>query len=526
MKCERFWGKCIFSFIIVCILTIIPAFDSFAMENHFTDVKPKDYFYTSVMWAVENGITSGTSETTFSPNNNCNRAQMVTFLWTVSGKPGHTILTSPFSDVKEKDYFYDAVLWAYENGVTSGVSKTMFGSSQTVTRAQAVTLMWKLEKAPVVSFAAFDDVASTSYYAKAVAWAASYGITSGTGDNRFSPDAPCKRGQIVTLLYRWKSLIMAKDHGAIPNDGNDDTEAINKAIEQAAAVEGGANVYLSAGTYVIDGVRGIQMRSNTGLMMDKDTVLQVKANSEDSYFVIHIENVDNVTVSGGKIEGEKNIHTGSSGEWGHGIGIIDGRNVKIQDMAIMSNWGDGIYLGTGVLDDELYGCDKISITGCSIMNNRRSNISIVDADNVTIANCYIANAQGTAPQCGINIEPNRNSAGIITEDCICKNIYVNNTTIDTVTKGNIMGQFFCFMTAAYGDTTTVTCDNLNINNCRLNGDCGNFSGRNCSITNTAILGTFYCERPTNLNGVTYMAIAYEEDPVTEKLNIPTEHGWY
>lgn len=172
-------------------------------KNPFIDVKSGDYFYDAVLWAVEQKITSGTSATTFSPAVSCTRAQMVTFLWRAAGSPKVENVSNPFTDVKLSSYNYDAVLWAVKNGVTSGTSATTFHPDNTVTRGQTVTFLYRNAGSPdVETMGSFSDVAATSYYAQAVAWAVKNGITTGVGNGKFAPDADCTRAQIVTFLYR------------------------------------------------------------------------------------------------------------------------------------------------------------------------------------------------------------------------------------------------------------------------------------------------------------------------------------
>lgn len=168
----------------------------------FTDVYESDYYYDAVLWAVENGVTNGTSSVTFSPDANVSRAQMVTFLWRAAGSPEPQSSVNPFTDVSSSAYYYDAVLWAVENGITNGTSATTFGPESAVSRAQAVTFLWRSASSPIVSGGSFADVADDAYYAQAVAWAAQEGITSGTGGNNFSPDLIVSRAQAVTFLYR------------------------------------------------------------------------------------------------------------------------------------------------------------------------------------------------------------------------------------------------------------------------------------------------------------------------------------
>ena len=174
-------------------------------QNPFVDVKEGAYYYDAVLWAVEQKITSGTSATTFSPDASCTRAQMVTFLWRAAGSPKVENGKNPFTDVKADAYYYDAVLWAVEKGVTSGTSATTFSPDATVTRGQTVTFLYRNAGSPEVSGTMpFTDVEADAYYAKAVQWAVQQKITTGTSETTFSPISDCTRGQIVTFLYRAK----------------------------------------------------------------------------------------------------------------------------------------------------------------------------------------------------------------------------------------------------------------------------------------------------------------------------------
>lgn len=179
-----------------------PAIIGDSSKFNFHDVNRFDYFYDAVKWAVDHDITSGTGRFTFSPNAACTRAQTVTFLWRAAGSPRPASTVNPFTDVHYGDYFYQAVLWAVENGITMGTSATTFSPDATVTRAQVVTFLWRANGQPAAWNSGFTDVSADAYYAKAVAWAVQNGITTGTGFGVFSADAACTRAQIVTFLYR------------------------------------------------------------------------------------------------------------------------------------------------------------------------------------------------------------------------------------------------------------------------------------------------------------------------------------
>ena len=166
----------------------------------FTDVPANSWYAGAVAWAVEQGITSGTSDTTFSPNVSCTRAQMVTFLWRASGTP-EIGTTSPFSDVSADAYYYDAVLWAVEQGITGGTGGGKFSPDTPCTRAQMATFLWRANgSTEVTGTTPFSDVSAETYYYNAVLWAYEQNITNGTGGGKFSPDATCTRAQMVQML--------------------------------------------------------------------------------------------------------------------------------------------------------------------------------------------------------------------------------------------------------------------------------------------------------------------------------------
>ena len=171
----------------------------------FRDVDFSDYFYKPVMWAVRHHpqITNGVTEYLFMPGSTCTRGQVVTFLWRAMGCPEPASAVNPFTDVQPSDYFCKAVLWANEQGITNGTSATTFGANDACTRAHVVTFLWRAEGKPAAGSAnPFGDVPSGQYYTEAVLWAVSRNITNGTGPAVFSPGSPCTRGQVVTFLYR------------------------------------------------------------------------------------------------------------------------------------------------------------------------------------------------------------------------------------------------------------------------------------------------------------------------------------
>ncbi|MBQ4551037.1 MAG: S-layer homology domain-containing protein, partial [Oscillospiraceae bacterium] len=172
-------------------------------ENPFIDI-PEDEFYTEpVLWAVGKGITTGTTATTFTPYRIVTRGEALTFLWRAMGSPEPNLTINPFTDVRETDYCYKAVLWAAQNGITAGVGDNRFAPTQECNRAQILTFMWRAMGKPVSTVeVAFNDVQPGAYYYVAVAWAVEQGITVGTGGGAFGVSVLCNRAQVVTFLYR------------------------------------------------------------------------------------------------------------------------------------------------------------------------------------------------------------------------------------------------------------------------------------------------------------------------------------
>ena len=285
------------------------------------------------------------------------------------------------------------------------------------------------------------------------------------------------------------------DYGAIPGDGVNDLKGINDAI-LAARDAGGGTVTMPAGDFTItlDGMGGngygLELWSNVTLQMDKNTKLNVTGNSYGNYEVIRIKGMSNVTVTGGQLLGEKSKHNKSGdGNDGHGIVIRDSENVKITNMTIKNNWGDGIYIGN--LQEPGKGGVNVKITNCTIAGNRRNNIAIVHGTNVTIDKCTIKKAKGVQPQCGINIEPNTNG-GNIASDQMCKNINIKNTKVTCVTTG-VDNNYFALqiMNPYFQSNDVAIAKKVNIVNCDLKGDVGNYAGKSVTFKKCKIKGTLY-----------------------------------
>ena len=186
-------------------VTIKASFVEEVPEQIFKDVPANAYYYEAVKWAQEKGITGGIGNGLFGPNDPCTRAQIVTFLWRAAGSPAPKNTGTAFGDVKLGSFYEQAVAWAVENGITGGTGEGMFSPDATCTRAQSVTFLYRASGSPAVSDKAeFSDVSTTAFYADAVAWAAKKGITTGIGGGLFGSGNDCTRGQIVTFLWRCK----------------------------------------------------------------------------------------------------------------------------------------------------------------------------------------------------------------------------------------------------------------------------------------------------------------------------------
>lgn len=198
----------IFLALIMTVSLFSFAMPQTASAESFADVSETAYYYNAVCWAVSSGITKGTGASLFSPNTPCTRAQAVTFIWRAQGCPEATVKENPFADVSKNSFCYEAVLWAAENGITTGTSPNAFSPNKACTRAEIVTFMWRAQGCPTPAAAEcpFVDVAEDAYYYDAVLWATENGITLGTTDTTFSPNKVCTRAQIVTLLYRMVQL--------------------------------------------------------------------------------------------------------------------------------------------------------------------------------------------------------------------------------------------------------------------------------------------------------------------------------
>ncbi len=285
------------------------------------------------------------------------------------------------------------------------------------------------------------------------------------------------------------------DYGAVADDGANDLEAIQKAID-AASDAGGGTVTFPSGDFTITlgGMNGngygLELKNNISLKMESNTKLTVTPNNYGNYEAVRIKGISNVSITGGQIIGDKNSHQKSGdGNDGHGIVIKDSNNVRIDSVTIKDCWGDGIYIGN--LSDGSKGASNVDIYNCIVDGNRRNNIAIIHGTNVTIDKCTVKKAKGVQPQCGINIEPNTNN-GSLASSQMCKNITIKNTKVTCVKKG-VDNNYFALqiMNPYFQKNNNAVAKNVKIINCNLGGDVGNYAGKKVVVKKTKIKGTFY-----------------------------------
>ena len=274
----------------------------------FDDVKDTSkFYYAPVYWAVnhEPQITNGATATTFNPDGACTRGHVVTFLWRAAGEPAPSSTASPFTDLKESAFYYNAVLWAVENGITTGASKTSFAPGKPCTRGQIVTFLWRFKGSPEPTSTEnpFADVKADGFYYKAVLWAVENGVTSGTGKGKFSPDSTCTRGQVVTFLYRAAGdAVKIGFLGEVTLVGEDMNAATFKGIQEFAKKNGCEAVsYTPEDLEDIDSIKaavdkavegGCKLVVMTGFMFMDACMESAEAHPDVSFLLLDVTKYD------------------------------------------------------------------------------------------------------------------------------------------------------------------------------------------------------------------------------------------
>ena len=267
------------------------------------------------------------------------------------------------------------------------------------------------------------------------------------------------------------NYVTPQDFGAKGDNESDDTDAINQAIGSLSTEHD--TLYIPDGSYRVNTIQKINLRSDIKVILGSNAKLIAIPNGEKSYCILSLRGLNNVSISGGQLYGDRYEHQGSEGEWGHGIGIFDSTDIVLDGIKIFNCWGDGIYLGSDHEWTQDAGCSKIIIQNCELAGNRRNDLSIVSADYVTLKNCIFRDANGTDPQFGVDIETNYESNPN-------QHIYIDNCTFYGNAKGSVL------INSAAND--------VQISNSVLNGNFINYAGTDVVLSNTTVNGDAYCRK--------------------------------
>ena len=265
--------------------------------------------------------------------------------------------------------------------------------------------------------------------------------------------------------------VTPQDFGAKGDNENDDTDAINQAIGSLSTEHD--TLYIPDGSYRVNTIQKINLRSDIKVILGSNAKLIAISNGEKSYCILSLRGLNNVSITGGQLFGDRYEHQGSEGEWGHGIGVFDSSNIILDGIKIFNCWGDGIYLGSDHEWTQDAGCSNIIIQNCELAGNRRNGLSIVSADYVTLKNCIFRDANGTDPQFGVDIETNYESNPN-------QHIYLDNCTFYGNAKGSVL------INSAAND--------VQISNSVLNGNFINYAGTDVVLSNTTVNGDAYCRK--------------------------------
>ena len=374
--------------VLVMMFTLAPMV--FA-ASEFTDVSKSDWFYAPVNWAVNKGITGGIGNNMFGPNNDCTREQVVTFLWADAGKPEPTTAESPFTDVTETDWFFKPVMWAVENGITSGLTATEFGTGKTCTRAQVATFLWAVAGKPAFGTPekGFLDVAAADWYYNPVMWAVANGITSGIGNGKFGPNNNCTRAQIATFMYAASDDYVKPEPTPAPTPVVTPTPTPTPVAPEDRLEIGGTRMYGTSSNRSRDA--WIYRRNNTGKDIAKITfyfnvlymgkpVADANGNTEFAYSETNIPAV---------MENLKGKYYYSGGEGR----FMDFKNISYNsDMDAYYYWGiptgtayeyDYVYVSSSDINHVYYKSEVEGVVSGSVDLPQINRVEVIYADGQT-----------------------------------------------------------------------------------------------------------------------------------------------
>jgi len=374
------------------------------------------------------GVLQGYRDGTFRPAQPVSRAEFIAML---NRTHNFTALaTVGFGGVASGPWYYEDLGRAAAAGYLPPYPQGYTDFDQAITREEAAYMLAGVipaqgSPAPGISFT--DGSSITGTYRPAVSYAAAAGFMNAYPDGSFRPGEAISRADAAVLVrnslkpgFQLADRINPMDYGAIGDGASDDTEAINKAI-RAASAQNIRTVYIPAGTYLINALESVRPLSHMRVYLAPNAVLQAIPNGSENYAVIRMENLADVEIRGGTIIGEREAHTGTTGQWGMGIDMEGCSGITVSDISIANCWGDGIYIGS--TNAQNY-CEDILIERFDLDNNRRQGISLISGRNVTIRDGIIANTQGHPPQAGIDLEPNEFDESM--QDILLENLQTIN----------------------------------------------------------------------------------------------------
>lgn len=395
--------------LVVIVMLVVMALPISSKAARVVDISNHWASTTIQLW-IDEGFISGYPDGRFRPDNYISRAEFVTMINKVYNYTAKNQIG--FSDVHVGDWYYNAISIARAAGYLNGYPDNTVKPKDPITREEAASMLVKIANLETNSTAAniFKDAYTMTWSKSAIGAVVLAKIMVGYDDGTFKANNYITRGEAVVSLDRaaFPGDINIKNYGAVGNGTVDDTAAINKVIKYVSE-RGGGSVIIPDGTYLINPITKIRMRSNVNLELSKNAILKSMPTSSDSYDIIRLWQVSNIDITGGKIIGDRATHIGVSGEWGFGISMWGCSDIYIADITITDCWGDGIYIGSAVnskVPSVMY-CENVLIERVYINNCRRDNISVISAKNLVIRDSVLSNAKGNiAPEAGLNFEPN------------------------------------------------------------------------------------------------------------------------
>lgn len=396
-----------------------------------------NWAYPQIRYLINQEMIHGYGDGTFGPDRQVTRAEFITIV----NRSFRFTAVAPLSykDVNPGHWYYYDIARAVAAGYLPPYRDGRIEANRPITRQEAAYMMAKAlnlgtSNRGISPF--WDDSSISQPYKDAITAMSDAQYMNGYPDRSFRPLNYVSRAEAVTIMCNGLKVQLSsetgydvRDFGAKGDGFADDTNAIQKALDQAAS-RVGATVYIPNGVYIIDPDVSIKLGSNVKLNLADNAVLKALPTKEANHEIINITNVNNIEVSGGSIIGDRKTRTGKTGEWGHGIKIMGSRNIKISDIAISDCWGDGVYLGS--TNSQKYS-QNVAIERFTIDNCRRNGITIISGRNVKIIDGVISNTSGANPQAGLCLEPNNKSEFI-------ENILIDKlTTISSGGYGILFG---------------------------------------------------------------------------------------